>query len=64
MFEFTPKNDEITQDVKIRKTAPGVMIRLENVVYEYDKSNLSRSGKNQLDTLSRFLKENKNRSLR
>jgi len=59
MFEFTPKNDEITQDVKIRKTAPGVMIRLENVVYEYDKSNLSRSGKNQLDTLSRFLKENK-----
>jgi peptidoglycan-associated lipoprotein len=59
MFDFVAKNDEITSEVKIRKTAPGVMIRLENVVYEYDKSNLSRSGKNQLDTLYRFLKENK-----
>jgi peptidoglycan-associated lipoprotein len=59
MEDFTPKNNDITRDIKIRKTAEGVMIRLENVVYEYDKSNLSRSGKNQLDTLYRFLKENK-----
>ena len=59
MIDFTPKNDDVTLDVKIRKTGAGVMIRLENVVYEYDKANLSRSGKNQLDTLYKFLKENK-----
>jgi len=59
MIDFIPKNDNITLDIKIRKTGAGVMIRLENVVYEYDKANLSRSGKNQLDTLYRFLKENK-----
>ncbi len=59
MIDFTPKNDNVALDIKIRKTGAGVMIRLENVVYEYDKANLSRSGKNQLDTLYRFLKENK-----
>jgi len=59
MVDFTAKNDDKPFDVKIRKTAAGVMIRLENVVYEYDKANLSRSGKHQLDTLYRFLKENK-----
>ena len=59
MIDFIPKNDNVTLDIKIRKTGAGVMIRLENVVYEYDKANLSRSGKNQLDTLYRFLKENK-----
>jgi peptidoglycan-associated lipoprotein len=59
MIDFTPKNDNVTIDIKIRKTGAGVMIRLENVVYEYDKANLSRSGKNQLDTLYKFLKENK-----
>jgi peptidoglycan-associated lipoprotein len=59
MFDFTAKNDNVTLETKIRKTGSGVMIRLENIVYEYDKANLSRSGKNQLDTLYRFLKENK-----
>jgi outer membrane protein OmpA-like peptidoglycan-associated protein len=59
MLDFTPKNNDVTVDVKIRKTAPGVMIKLENVVYEYNKANLNRSGKQQLDTLYRFLKENK-----
>jgi outer membrane protein OmpA-like peptidoglycan-associated protein len=59
MIDFTPKNDNVTIDVKIRKTGSGVMIRLENVVYAYDKAILNRSGKNQLDTLFRFLKENK-----
>ncbi len=63
MVDFVPKNDEIAIDIKIRKTAEGVMIRLENVVYEYNKYNLSKSGKRQLDTLYLFLKENRNFSI-
>jgi peptidoglycan-associated lipoprotein len=59
MVDITAKNDDNPVDINIRKTAAGVMIRLENVVYEYNKANLNRSGKQQLDTLYRFLKENK-----
>ena len=45
-------------EMKIRKTSPDIMVRLDNVLYEYDKSNLSIAGKNQLTILYKFLKEN------
>ena len=45
-------------EMKIRKTSPDIMVRLDNVLYEYNKFDLSSAGKNQLTILYKFLKEN------
>lgn len=59
MFDYTTSSKSILPiEVKIRKTSPYIMVRLDNVLYEYDKHNLSSAGKKQLSILYKFLKEN------
>jgi len=59
MFDYITSSKSILPiEVKIRKTSPYIMVRLDNVLYEYDKSNLSAAGKTQLTILYKFLKEN------
>jgi peptidoglycan-associated lipoprotein len=59
MMEYnTTAKKGVPLDVKIRKTSPDIMVRLDNVLYEYNKYNLSAAGKNQLTILYKFLKEN------
>jgi peptidoglycan-associated lipoprotein len=59
MFDYiTSSNSILPIEIKIRKTSPYIMVRLDNVLYEYDKSNLSAAGKTQLTILYKFLKEN------
>ena len=59
MFDYiTSSNSILPIEVKIRKTSPYIMVRLDNVLYEYDKHNLSAAGKTQLTILYKFLKEN------
>ena len=54
----TSAKSTVPLDVKIRKTSSDIMVRLDNVLYEYNKYNLSAAGKNQLTILYKFLKEN------
>jgi len=49
---------EIIRDIDIRKTRKGKAIHMDNILYEYNKYNLSAEGKKELDTLAMFLKEN------
>ena len=59
MFDYITSSKSILPiEVKIRKTSPYIMVRLDNVLYEYDKHNLSAAGKTQLTILYKFLKEN------
>ena len=59
MFDYITSSKSILPiEVKIRKTSPYIMVRLDNVLYEYDKYNLSSAGKTQLTILYKFLKEN------
>ena len=59
MFDYITSSKSILPiEIKIRKTSPYIMVRLDNVLYEYDKSNLSAAGKTQLTILYKFLKEN------
>ena len=53
------RDKEIQEDIQIRKTPGSPMVRLDNILYEYNKSTLSKIGKSELDTLVMFLKENK-----
>jgi len=53
------RDKEMQQDIQIRKTPGAPMVRLDNILYEYNKSTLSKIGKAELDTLVMFLKENK-----
>ena len=50
---------ELKKDIEIRKTPDNIAIRLDNILYEYNKFNLSQHGKAELDTLVMFLKENR-----
>lgn len=50
---------ELKKDLTIRKTPDNMAIRLDNILYEYNKYNLSKVGRSELDTLVMFLKENK-----
>lgn len=59
MFDYINSSKSILPiEVNIRKTSPYIMVRLDNVLYEYDKHNLSAAGKTQLTILYKFLKEN------
>jgi len=59
MLDYTTSSKGLVPlEMKIRKTSPDIMVRLDNVLYEYDKYNLSVAGKNQLTILYKFLKEN------
>lgn len=59
MFDYVNSSKSILPiEVKIRKTSPYIMVRLDNVLYEYDRHNLSAAGKTQLTILYKFLKEN------
>jgi peptidoglycan-associated lipoprotein len=59
MMDYSTSGKSIVPlDVKIRKTSSDIMVRLDNVLYEYNKYNLSAAGKNQLTILYKFLKEN------
>ena len=52
------KVNEITKDLSIRKTPSAPMVRMENVLYNFNQFNLSNSGLAELDTLAEFLKMN------
>ena len=51
---------EVKQDVELSKTNEPIAVKLDNILYEYNKFTLSSIGKAELDTLAMFLKENKN----
>jgi outer membrane protein OmpA-like peptidoglycan-associated protein len=53
------RDKEMQQDIQIRKTPGAPMVRLDNILYEFNKATLSKIGKAELDTLVMFLKENK-----
>ncbi len=68
MFGHDPKSfkltaekgqKEVKQDVELSKTGKYVAVKLDNILYEYNKYTLSTIGKAELDTLVLFLKENK-----
>ncbi len=50
---------EIKKDIELSKTGKNVAVKLDNIVYEYNKYTLSVIGRSELDTLVLFLKENK-----
>ena len=51
---------EVKQDVELSVTNKNVAVKLDNILYQYNKYSLSAVGKAELDTLVLFLKENKN----
>ena len=53
------KVNEIVEKLEIRKTPDAPMVRLENILYNFNQFNLSKVGIAELDTLVLFLKENK-----
>ena len=59
--KLTTKNigKEFNKDITIRKTSDNMAIRLDNILYDYNKYNLSKVGRSELDTLVMFLKENR-----
>jgi outer membrane protein OmpA-like peptidoglycan-associated protein len=52
------KVNEIAEDLSIRKTPSMPMVRMENVLYNFNQFNLSQFGLAELDTLAEFLKLN------
>jgi outer membrane protein OmpA-like peptidoglycan-associated protein len=52
------KVNEIAKDLEIRKTPNAPMVRMENVLYNFNQFNLSEVGLADLDTLAEFLKMN------
>jgi outer membrane protein OmpA-like peptidoglycan-associated protein len=52
------KVNEITKDLSIRKTPSAPMVRMENILYNFNQFNLSNTGLAELDTLAEFLKMN------
>lgn len=57
-IETKEKVNEITKDLAIRKTPNAPMVRMENILYEFNQFNLSNTGLAELDTLAEFLKMN------
>ena len=49
---------KVADKIDVRKTMSGISIRLDNIVYEYNKFDLSANGQAELDTLVSFFKEN------
>lgn len=52
------KVNEITKDLSLRKTPNAPMVRMENILYNFNQFNLSNTGLAELDTLAEFLKMN------
>jgi outer membrane protein OmpA-like peptidoglycan-associated protein len=52
------KVNEIAKELEIRKTPNAPMVRMENVLYNFNQFNLSEVGLADLDTLAEFLKMN------
>ncbi len=52
------KVNEIVEKLEIRKTPDAPMVRLENILYNFNQFNLSKVGIAELDTLVLFLQEN------
>jgi outer membrane protein OmpA-like peptidoglycan-associated protein len=52
------KVNEVTKDLAIRKTPSSPMVRMENILYNFNQFNLSNTGLAELDTLAEFLKMN------
>ncbi len=60
LFNTSDGNSQISKELVIKKTqGPGALVRLDNILYEYNKFNLTQESRNELDTLVAFLKENK-----
>ena len=51
---------EVKKELTIKKTQDGAIVRLDNILYEFNRFDLTKESKNELDTLAAFLKENKN----
>jgi outer membrane protein OmpA-like peptidoglycan-associated protein/tetratricopeptide (TPR) repeat protein len=52
--------NEVRKDLVIKKTqGPGALVRLDNILYEFNKFDLTKESKAELDTLVAFLKENR-----
>jgi outer membrane protein OmpA-like peptidoglycan-associated protein len=49
---------KVLEKLDVRKTMAGISIRLDNIVYDYNKFDLSPNGQAELDTLISFFKEN------
>jgi outer membrane protein OmpA-like peptidoglycan-associated protein len=49
---------KVLEKLDLRKTMAGISIRLDNIVYDYNKFDLSPNGQAELDTLISFFKEN------
>ena len=52
------KVNEIKENLSLRKTPNAPMVRMENILYNYNQFNLSDIGLSELDTLAEFLKMN------
>ncbi len=50
---------EVRKDIELSKTGKNVAVKLDNILYDYNKYTLSAIGRAELDTLVLFLKENK-----
>jgi outer membrane protein OmpA-like peptidoglycan-associated protein/Tol biopolymer transport system component len=59
VFNTKEIGSEIKKDLTIRKTQDSTRIRLDNILYEFNKFNLTPESKAELDTLVAFLKENR-----
>jgi outer membrane protein OmpA-like peptidoglycan-associated protein len=59
VFNTSDGAREVRKDLTIKKTQGGAMVRLDNILYEFNKSELTKESKNELDTLVAFLKQNK-----
>ena len=60
ILNTSTSGSEVKQDITIKKTQEGAIVRLDNILYEFNKFDLTKESKNELDTLAAFLKENKN----
>jgi outer membrane protein OmpA-like peptidoglycan-associated protein len=60
VINTTESGSEIRKDLVIKKTqGPGALVRLDNILYEFNKFDLTKESKAELDTLVAFLKENR-----
>lgn len=60
VFSTSEGPSEVRKELTIKKTqGPGALVRLDNILYEFNKFDLTKESKNELDTLIAFLKENK-----
>jgi outer membrane protein OmpA-like peptidoglycan-associated protein len=60
VFSTSEGPSEVRKELTIKKTqGPGALVRLDNILYEFNRFDLTKESKNELDTLVAFLKENR-----